>query len=344
MRVVIDAMGTPAQSGGMNLYARELVTAWSDSFPDDAITVVGGRWANTAYAQLTNVDVRVVEGQGVASRLRTQVLTSGRIARRADADALLSLSPMVSPLMPRRRRAAVVHDWRHIRRPQEFGAAQRLYRRLWERSLKSAGVVVAISEKTARETLDRLVPRELIVIPNGGDHPRGWARATPHTGRPFILTYGHFRNKRPEAVIDALAALSNEVELVVLGAAGEYRQSLVERAGAAQVGDRVRLPGYVAEDEYRRLVQQASVLVLNSSDEGFGLPASEAAYFGTPVVVASDSGLAEIHGASVIESAPDPISLAAAVNRALSAPAGPRSGGSTWAECATAIRARLLAL
>lgn len=340
MKIVIDAMGTPAESGGMNLYARELVKAWATEFPGDSLVVVGGRWATEAFDQYPNVQTEQIHGTSFLTRLRTQVVTSGRLARGLDADALLSLSPIASPFVPSERRAAVIHDWRHIRRPEEFGAGQRLYRKLWVSSLSRVGSVIAISEKTARETREQLVPRRLIVVPNGGDHPRTWPRVGREPGRPYLLTYGHFVNKRPEPVIESLSLLGDGVDLVVLGAQGTYRDELQRRAEKAGVDNRVSLPGYVEESEYQRLVQNAAVLVLNSSDEGFGLPASEAMYFGTPVVVASDSGLAEIHGSNVIESEPDAVSLARTLGSALSAPHR-ADVIRTWAVCAASVRAAL---
>ena len=338
MRIVIDAMGSPAGSGGMNLYAREVVGAWAEAHPGDGIIVVGGPWAADAFATHANVSVHVVPSVSPVARAWTQLVSSAIVFRRSRADALLSLSPVASPLVPRARRAVVVHDWRHENHPAEFPLVQRLYRRLWRWSAGSAGTTVAISEKTAAETRDRVRPRRLVVVENGGDHPRRWHTAPASARGVNVVTYGHLPNKRPEAVIRAVAAMP-DVTLWVLGAVDEYRESLRELAARYRVTHRVRLPGYVSDRSYQRIVASAAALVLNSSDEGFGLPVVEAAYFGIPVVVASDSGLAAIHPGAVHVSDPDPQSIADAVTAALrEEPRRPRRVR-PWADCAREARA-----
>ncbi|MGB4779257.1 glycosyltransferase [Microbacterium sp.] len=344
MKLLVDVMGTPANSGGMNLYARELLSAWAEEFPRDDLVVVGGAWAVEQFGGYENVTVIVRRGSSIVPRAWAQLVTSGITARTRHCDALLSLSPIASPLVPRRRRAAVIHDWRHLRRPDEFGLAQRLYRTLWRWSAHSVGTAVAISQKTATETEQYAHPRRVVVVENGGDHPRRWAHADRQVSPPLVVTYGHFVNKRPEPVIDAIAQLRRtgvEVALCVLGAKGDYRERLRDAAREVGSEDAILLPGFVADDEYQRIVQRASVLVLNSSDEGFGLPVSEARYLGIPAVVANDSGLQDIHGSSVIAVAPTADALSGAIRGALDSRGDAVRPPQSWATCAAAIRKTL---
>jgi glycosyltransferase involved in cell wall biosynthesis len=344
MRVLVDAMGAPANSGGMNLYARELIRAWAEAFPEDEITVIGGEWVTDFFSTNQNVVTIARRGRGVISRAWVQIVGSGVVAHRRKSDALLSLSPIVSPLFPRSRRAAVVHDWRHLRRPDEFRRGQRLYRLLWRWSIRGAGTTIVISKKTAAETSHYARPRRMVVVENGGDHPRHWEPVMGRSEPPLVLTYGHFVNKRPEPVLEAiglLRATGVDVRVCVLGAKGRYRDDLRALAKEYGVDDAVEFPGYVSEEEYQRLLQRAAVLVLNSSDEGFGLPVSEARYFGIPAVVSADSGLAVIHGDSVLVSEPRPDALASAIRKGLTLPSSSVLPPSTWTHCASRVREAL---
>lgn len=348
MRVTIDVMGAPAGSGGMNLYAKELVLAWAEEFPADELTLVGGDWIRPTFGMLPGIRLCPVQGTSVFCRIWTQLVGSALIARRYKSDWLLSLSPVVSPLFPDDRRAVVVHDWRHKRRPSEFSLAQRLYRRIWEKSVASAGIVFSISEKTAAETIAIAHPRELVTVRNGGDHPRRWRRVKRDSAdsTPLIVTFGHLKNKRPEAVISAvshLAELKTPVNLVVLGASGEYRDRLQSMAHDLGLSDSIEFPGFVSETRYESIIQRCSLLVMNSSDEGFGLPVSEALYLGIPVVVASDSGLGEIHSGSVIVSSPEGNDLALAIAKGLQNGLTGRGRVSTWGGCAATIRSAIQA-
>jgi len=345
MRITVDALGAPGESGGMNLYARELLKAWAGDYPDDELIVVGGEWVRKEFAPFANITPVARRSGSVLRRSWGQLVASGALARRTRSDVLLSVSPIASPLIKSPRRAAVVHDWRHVRRPQEFGAAQRLYRRLWTWSVRSAGTVITISAKTADETRTITGRQDLTVVTNGEDHPGRWKKIEGPKSKSLVLTYGHFVNKRPEAVIQAVAQLRRrriQVELCVLGAVNEYQEDLRALAARHGVADAVSFPGYVDEVEYQQSVQRCAVMVLNSSDEGFGLPVSEARYFGTPVIVAADSGLDTIHGDGVIVSDPSAEELSNAIESALAAGGSGPTSRQTWADCAAAVRRALI--
>lgn len=344
MRVLIDAMGAPEDSGGMNVYARELIASWAEAYVDDELIVVAGPWADKAFADNPNVAVHAVVGRATVTRTWTQLVMSGVRYRVHRAEALLSVTAIASPLVPARRRAVTIHDWRHRTRPAEFGAAQRMYRGLWRISVRRAGTTIAISEKTGHETLRFAGARRLVVVENGGDHPRRWPAVERRTdGSPTVLTYGHLPNKRPEAVIRAMALLQDQdARLIVLGATGAYRDSLRRLAESCGVAARVDLPGFVPEADYRGLLSTAGVVVLNSSDEGFGLPVVEAEYFGIPVVAAADSGLPSIHPDRLIVADPGATSLAVAIGEALTTGGRSFPPRPSWRQTASAIREALL--
>jgi glycosyltransferase involved in cell wall biosynthesis len=80
----------------------------------------------------------------------------------------------------------------------------------------------------------------------------------------------------------------------------------------------VRWLGYVSDDERLRLYREASMLVIASTDEGFGIPALEAMTIGLPVVAAARGSLPEVLGdAGLLVDAADPLALAAAMRRVL---------------------------
>lgn len=344
LTVVVDVLSAPADSGGMRRYAEELIHAWFDTDEGrrDSLIVHGEPWIEKAFADLERVRTVTVPDPTQFRRLTRQWLKSAMLWRRLRADALLSLGPMATPLVPGRARVCVVHDWRHIAHPEEFGRATRWYRRLWWLSVATCTTVVAVSDKTRAETL-RLVPRaHVVTVLNGTDHPRRWQLPPPDGDESWVLTYGHHSNKRPDLVLRAfaLAEAPQAMHLVVLGARGEDAERLTALASELGVGDRVRLPGFVPELEYQRLVARASLIVLASTDEGYGLPVVEGHYFGTPVVTTDDSGLGGIHGDGVVSVPPTPDALATAIRESLGAPRRV-THGLTWVDTARAVRTLL---
>jgi glycosyltransferase involved in cell wall biosynthesis len=173
------------------------------------------------------------------------------------------------------------------------------------RLARTATLVIAVSEFTAREAVDLLGVDEarVRVIPHGVDEP-----FTPHgpaAGGEYVLAVGTIepRKNLPRVV---LAAERAGVDLRVVGAPGW--------------GDvDVRSTGYVNDDELARLYRGAACLVYPSLYEGFGLPVLEAMASGTPVVTAAGGAPAQVaNGAAVLVDPLDVDSIAAGIKEATS--------------------------
>jgi len=85
--------------------------------------------------------------------------------------------------------------------------------------------------------------------------------------------------------------------LVLAGAPSGYQADLIlDRLAASPCRDRIQVAGYVPQSELERLYSRASIFVLPSLDEGFGIPVLEAMAHGVPVVTSNRSALVEVAG------------------------------------------------
>jgi len=85
--------------------------------------------------------------------------------------------------------------------------------------------------------------------------------------------------------------------------------------------ERVRFPGYLNDETLAGLYASATLFVLPSQDEGFGLPALEAMASGTPVIVSDGGALPEVVGeAGMSFCLSDPDTLVSALRECLSNP------------------------
>lgn len=338
MKIVIDTLGCPATSGGMRAVASLVLSLWAEEHPQDDLVVLGNPWVQEEFGAHPRIAVHV-RPEGGLPRVWGQWVGAGVLARRERATALLSLSPVVSPLFSSSHRFCVAHDWRHLHRPEEFSAGQRLYRRTWRYSAQNAGAVIAISAKSAAETHVFAPRAEVVLIEHGRDQVLRWPAGGPIRDDRPVLTFGHHTNKRPDLVVRAVVALAQETRppLVVLGAAGSLAAAL--RDLATDLGVEVELPGFVDEPTYRGLVRSAGVVVLASSDEGFGLPVTEAEQVGIPVVTTDDNGLADLHPDLIVRSA-DPSALADGLHEAMERRPGgiPVEPVRTWSEAVADYR------
>src|SRR5207249_1724367 len=151
--------------------------------------------------------------------------------------------------------------------------------------------VVAVAESTRAELVrGGLRAADVRVVPNGVDHRRYRPGPGPRALEPTVLVLGRVEPyKRTELVVDAIAALPG-VRLVIAGT-GAGLGAVRARVAARGVAERVRLGGFVDEEEKLRLLQTAHAVACASEKEGWGLTVLEAAACGTPAVVTDVPGL-----------------------------------------------------
>jgi glycosyltransferase involved in cell wall biosynthesis len=259
-------------------------------------------------------------------------------------------------LPPTRRAGGVVtiHDLAYVEHADTVAPATLRYRALVPRALRRGAVVVTATETVADRIRDgyRLAADRVVVAPLGVG-PEWFAPPPP---RPpwlpseYLLFVGNLEpRKNVPVLLDALARLRRErrdVPPLVLVGPPAWGPAL-DRAGLPE--EAVLTAGYVGGDELVATVAAASLLVLPSRDEGFGLPPLEALATGTPVVVSDLPVLREVLGGQAAY-APvgDAAALADALGNALDAGDGGRGARAgrrayaaafNWTRCALATTA-----
>ena len=184
-----------------------------------------------------------------------------------------------------------------------------------------ARLVLANSAGTARRCYDRGA-RDVQVVHLGTDPP---AAPAPPPASPTLVTVANLiERKRLADAIRAAALLAGEwpqLRYVIVGD-GPERGALEALATSLGVADRVAFLGRLAPDAAVATARRASVFVLPSIDEAFGVAYVEAMAAGVPAIgCRGEDGPEEIAaaGGGIELVAPrDPSALASAVNALLS--------------------------
>jgi glycosyltransferase involved in cell wall biosynthesis len=235
-------------------------------------------------------------------------------------DVVWSLHPL---LMPSRTAAQVVtiHDLYFLDRPDHTAREiRRDYARLAISHTLRADAIVTNSHYTQREAIRRLsLPDSRITVCYPGVRPPTETDASRPTAGPILHLGTVEPRKNIPTLIRAytlLAATGQKLPELVF--AGRMTSALPELEMPGVPIERIKFLGYVPDPLKQQLLAAASLLVVPSADEGFGMPALEAMAYGLPVVAANRGALPEVLGdAGLLVDADDPDALSAAIVRIL---------------------------
>lgn len=124
--------------------------------------------------------------------------------------------------------------------------------------------------------------------------------------RMIVYVGGFSPHKNLATLVDVFAKLSrraslSDLRLVLVGEDKKevfhsYAESIRQQLTESKTQDRAVFTGYLPDEELVVLLNRATVLVLPSLIEGFGLPAVEAAACGCPVIATKESPLPSLLG------------------------------------------------
>jgi len=199
--------------------------------------------------------------------------------------------------------------------------------------LRRADHLIAISEATKRDAVERLriPPERITVTPLAVDARRFYPRpaaevdrvlARYNLRRPYFLHIGSSDpNKNTANILRAFAVFSRHGHSAhVLCIAGKWPAQALAQLERSHPGllasGRLRMLGYVPDDDLPALYSGADLFVYPSLLEGFGLPVLEAMRCACPVLTSTVSSLPEVAGdAALLVDPHDPEAMTAAMTR-----------------------------
>jgi glycosyltransferase involved in cell wall biosynthesis len=172
-----------------------------------------------------------------------------------------------------------------------------------ERSgLHDAAQVITVSQRTRSMLLDHYAaPAERVQVIHNGielDDGSSFSWSNP-CDEPMVLFLGRLtQQKGPSYFIDLAARVlerNRRVKFVVAGW-GDLGPSMIEQVAQRQLSDKILFTGFLNGAAVQRAFESASVYVMPSVSEPFGLTALEAVKGGAAVVLSNTTGVAEVLG------------------------------------------------
>ncbi len=329
----------PGETGGTEIYARELISELVTAAPDSRFTAFvsreGASETGAPWGDLIEAVTVPVRSRRRAEWVRGEQQLLPKLAARAGVDLVHSLAN-TGPGWGRFRRVVTIHDLHHRLVPEAHLGLRGLGMRvLVPLAARRSDRIIAVSQSTRSDliALSRVPSGKIDVVPEGigsppvaAALPEAAARARFQLGdRRFVLCVAAKRpHKNLLALLGALALIAPERRpvLVLPGYPTAHEHQLRRRIAELRIDDDVRLLGWVGQEELEGLYASAACFVLPSLHEGFGLPVLEAMVRGLPVACSSRGALAEVSGEAALhfDALSEP-SIAAAIERLLTDPA-----------------------
>ncbi|WP_039849491.1 glycosyltransferase family 4 protein [Grimontia indica] len=209
------------------------------------------------------------------------------------------------------KRVLVVHDLIYMKPFDElplsisvYQTLGRMYRRfIVPRIIEKADYIIAVSEFTKKEILERYKPKtEVVVIPNSVSPEWLDYEVKPLEKRMayFITVAGEAPSKNLSRLLEAFSSYVNETKdpftLKVVGINARHHSKFVAISKELGVERYVEFVGYVTNEQLMSLYGNAKGFIFASLFEGFGIPLIEAMATGTPIACSDTTSLPEVVG------------------------------------------------
>jgi len=322
----------PGETGGMEVYARELLPRLAaapglrvTAFVNREAAAAGGPWDDVAR------EVVPVHARDRAQWVRGEQLHLPRLAA-ARGCALVHSLASTAPVWGRFRRVTTIHDLNYKLVPEaHFGLRALGMRALVPAAAHTAHRVIVDAASTRRDLAAhlRVPPAKVDVVPLAANPappvaptPAAELRARLDLGdRPVVLSASAKRpHKNLGRLIEAVAAMdaARRPVLVLPGYPTPHEAQLRARAAALGVAGDVRFPPWLPAADLEGLYALAAAFAFPSLYEGFGLPVLEAMARGVPVATSDRGSLAEVAGDAALVVDPEDVgALRAALERLL---------------------------
>jgi glycosyltransferase involved in cell wall biosynthesis len=329
VRILVDYRPALRQRTGVGEYIHQLVRAYTAAHADDEVLLFTSSWTDRPAAGVaTETRARLVD-----RRIPVRILNYLWHRREwppietlaGPVDVAHSAHPL---LMPARHAAQVItiHDLFFLSSPDLTRTdVRRDYAALVDAHAARADAVITSTQYGRSQIVSRLGidASRVYVCPAGAPTWRTLGRQPNVPNEGCILFLGTLEPRKNIGVLlDAyqrvLAHRPTMPRLVLAGRATPAAAEWLRRIRTAPLAGRVRHLGYVLDEKREDLYRGASVLVMPSLDEGFGLPALEAMSAGVPVIVSTRGSLPEVVGDAGAQIDPaDVAALADAIERAV---------------------------
>lgn len=223
------------------------------------------------------------------------------------ADIIWSPHPTIS-IIPNIKHIMTVHDVIYWQLPEYIpNWKMSVYVKLLAQSIHKASQIITISKFSAKEieAVFNISAKDIPIISPASPKLNSTDIKQLTQDRYIFYEGGLDVRKNVPKLIEAFSLIANKYEDLNLYIAGKYFESpiipnlpaLIEQYNLQK---RVKLLGYISDEDMISYIKYAEALVYPSLYEGFGIPILEGFSLGTPVITSNIGAMKEVGADAVI--------------------------------------------
>src|SRR3989344_8457386 len=305
MRVGIYARGVSERSGGAKVYIYELTKALTEVIGAKDELFIFHNADKSVFSKKKNIHEVILKSK---NKLYADFIEAPREINKLNLDVVLFLKNVI-PYGIKAKKFLTIHDLAYYM-PQydAYKLFDNLYMKFMiKSSCKRADKIIAVSANTKKDIIDILgIPEKKIEVVHEGvnddykvmkkDKGLDKIREKYGLGDKFIFYAGSISpRKNLKRLINAFNDIQDKIDydLVITG---NKLWNNKEEMQMIKENPRIKVLGFIPDEDLPILYNLASLYVYPSLYEGFGLPILEAQASGCPVISSNASSLPEVAG------------------------------------------------
>ncbi|MGC6414431.1 MAG: glycosyltransferase family 4 protein [Bacteroidia bacterium] len=196
-----------------------------------------------------------------------------------------------------------VHDVIFRQFPEQYKPFDRyIYHKKSSNALQRSDIIIVPSEYTKKSILDfySIDSSKLKVVYQSINPEFFKHQWEPNWEQPYIVYHSSFNNrKNHDKLIKAFANLKDKILKLVLIGEGSEKKKIFETIETLGLSDRVEIYGHLNLNELIIKLKKSVGFVYPSVFEGFGIPLTEVATMGIPIIASDIEVFREIMGEEI---------------------------------------------
>ncbi len=310
MKICLDLLPIPEEYGGSGRYALNLLKGFfelSDIYPNKYIIYINKNIKKYLAIDDNNFIINSKTFKSKIARIRFEQNKLVRLVNIEEFDVFHAIANILPLKISAKKTKLIttVHDLLFLKNPHRYPIIKSKYYKYYVSKTIAISHRIIVDSEYTRKDLETYFPEvkaKVRVIPLAPD-PIFQPKGEKMQNKNFILTVAALEpGKGFEDLLNALEQISEEkkIKLFIVGPKGWKNKSIIKKISSLNKKYcKVKLLGFIPDQELAKLYRSAKLFVYPSLHEGFGFPVIEAMASGIPVLVPNTNHYQKITGGKV---------------------------------------------